>query len=239
MEEYVYGHYYDYDDAAAGTYSFPSTQYSDPTRIFDSGINEIEDDDFGNVNYINAKQYQQTLYKEQEIQEYKDDFETAAAALDVTLNNGLNTIGEVGLSVLGTIYTLFGTKFDEEDDGYDRQPDFAVVPTPQAETLQKGNLLRSLTVTPSTVGYNPNTAGYNHNMYTPATSRPAAFTSTTISPYSYHNFGSNSAPVPIASTTVQVHTFIHVSKVRSSGEKYAKYLQAIGKTTRVMKTVFV
>lgn len=153
MEEYVADYYY--PDTTMMQY-IPDSSYSsyhDPTRIFDS--NAISDDyhDIGNINYastqykVKPKNYLQapdtfSLYQDDST---KSDFETAAAAMDVTLSS----IGEVGLSFLATIVSLFSDKYDYQVQ-QNSSPEFDILQNYQtAENLQKGDFLRSLSMTPA------------------------------------------------------------------------------------------
>ena len=98
----------------------------DPTRIFDNvntiDDNTIHDEDFGNLKFYNSASNQNYVKSNDDYRVkpknmnfiYYDppsnydrsnhkpsDFETAAAALDLTLNSIGDTIGDVGLSFLG------------------------------------------------------------------------------------------------------------------------------------------
>ena len=101
MEEYVSG-YYDYDSVPVMQY-VPDTSYgsygsyNNPTRIFDNAL-DTDYNDFGNENFV---ENQKKLHR-------NSDLETAAAALDVTLSS----IGEVGLSFLATVVSMFSDKYD-------------------------------------------------------------------------------------------------------------------------------
>ena len=94
--------------------------YGDPTRIFDNvntiDDNTIHDEDFGNLKFYNSASNQNYVKSSDDYRVkpknmnfiYYDrgyhkpsDFETAAAALDLTLNSIGDTIGDVGLSFLG------------------------------------------------------------------------------------------------------------------------------------------
>ena len=94
----------------------------DPTRIFDNvntiDDNTIHDEDYGNLKFYNSASNQDNTYRNSN-DDYRvkpknmnfiyydrgyhkpSDFETAAAALDLTLNSIGDTIGDVGLSFLG------------------------------------------------------------------------------------------------------------------------------------------
>ena len=132
MEDYVSGSagYYTSPGAGATQYIADTSSYShsyasDPaTRIFDNvntvDDNTIHDEDFGNLKFYNSASNQDNTYRNSN-DDYRvkpknmnfiyydrgyhkpSDFETAAAALDLTLNSIGDTIGDVGLSFLGKL----------------------------------------------------------------------------------------------------------------------------------------
>merc|ERR1719266_813622 len=135
MEDYVSGHtgYYTSPGVgvgvAGGTQYIPDTSsytYGDPTRIFDNAntIDNAADnlEDFGNLKYYSDTNDEYRVKPKKYV--YYDgnhkpsDFETAAAALDVTLNSIGDTIGDVGLSFLGTVVGLFSNQYDEDEGSY-------------------------------------------------------------------------------------------------------------------------
>jgi len=169
MEDYVSG-YYTSPGVAGGTQYIPDTSsysYGNPTRLDNANtIDNTIDDDFGNLKFYD-NQYE-NKYASAPADEYRvkpkkyvyydgnekpSDFETAAAALDITLNSIGDTIGDVGLSMLGTVVGLFSTKYDDPLPDVSSKPDFDIMTNymqaPEKETLQKGDFLRSLSVTPS------------------------------------------------------------------------------------------
>lgn len=177
--------YYTSPGAGATQYIADTSSYShsygDPTRIFDNvntiDDNTIHDEDFGNLKFYNSASNQNYVKSNDDYRVkpknmnfiYYDppsnydrsnhkpsDFETAAAALDLTLNSIGDTIGDVGLSFLGTVVGLFSTQYDEpvyQEAAAERKPDFDImtnyVQIPEEETRKKGDFLRSLSVTPS------------------------------------------------------------------------------------------
>ena len=133
MEDYVSGSggYYTSPGAGATQYIADTSSYShsygDPTRIFDNvntiDDNTIHDEDYGNLKFYNSASNRENSYRNSN-DEYRvkpknmnfiyydrndhkpSDFETAAAALDLTLNSIGDTIGDVGLSFLGMKWNL-------------------------------------------------------------------------------------------------------------------------------------
>ena len=148
MEDYVSGSYY----TDGVSYTAPSSYYTyggDPTRIAQMATNEI-DDDFGNLDYFSESSPDSVRVKPKHYiidDEKKSDFETAAAALDVTLSN----VGELGISFLGTLVGLFTSAYDTPSiSGPENIPKLDFVDhNPTEDTLQKGNFLRSITATPT------------------------------------------------------------------------------------------
>jgi len=148
MEDYVSGSYY----TDGVSYTAPSSYYTyggDPTRIAQMATNEI-DDDFGNLDYFSESSPDSVRVKPKHYiidDEKKSDFETAAAALDVTLSN----VGELGISFLGTLVGLFTSAYDTPSIlGHENIPKLDFVDhNPTEDTLQKGNFLRSITATPT------------------------------------------------------------------------------------------
>merc|ERR1719266_2328248 len=222
MEDYVSGHtgYYTSPGVgvgvAGGTQYIPDTSsysYGDPTRIFDNA-NTIDNnqEDFGNLNYYSDTTGSNDQYRVQPKKYvYYDgshkpsDFETVAAAADVALNSIGDTIGDVGLSFLGTVVGLFSNKYDEDPyripSSSSGKPDFDVmtnyVQIPKEETRQKGDFLRSLSVTPSPIIATAGPYYTTGTTATPVTATPAY--------YAYQNYPS-STPATFyhtATTTTQ------------------------------------
>merc|ERR1712223_1020150 len=206
MEDYVSGStgYYTSPSVggAVGTQYIPDTSsysYGDPTRIFDNA-NTIDNnqEDFGNLNYYSDipgsnDQYrvQPKKYVYYDGSHKPSDFETVAAAADVALNSIGDTIGDVGLSFLGTVVGLFSNKYDEDSyrvpSSSSGRPDFDVmtnyVQIPKEETRQKGDFLRSLSVTPSPIIATAGPYYTTGTTATPVTPTPAY--------YAYQNYPSS------------------------------------------------
>ena len=147
MEDYVSGYYY----TDGLSYVSPSSYYNDPTRISQMATNEI-DDDFGNLDYYSESSPDSVRVKPKHYlidDDSRSDFETAAAALDVTLGN----VGDLGLSFMGTLLGLFTNKFDEPSghtlEAGPKFVNYDAPATPTEDTLQKGDFLRSMTATPT------------------------------------------------------------------------------------------
>jgi len=150
MEEYVSGSYYTDGFSSYGSpsssYGSPSSYYvGDPTRIAHMATNEISD--IGNLDYYSESSQDSIRVKPKHYiidDEKKSDFETAAAALDVTLGS----VGELGLSFLGTLVGLI-LPYHEDQSGNSGIPKLDFVEPTEDTLLQKGNFLRSITATPT------------------------------------------------------------------------------------------
>ena len=199
MEEYVSGSYYTDGFSSYGS-SSPSSYYSygsgDPTRIAHMATNEIRDDDFGNLDYYSESSPDSIRVKPKHYiidDEKKSDFETAAAALDVTLGS----VGELGLSFLGTLVGLI-LPYNEDQSGHSQDIPKLDFVDPTEDTLQKGNFLRSITATPTPY-------------YATPTSTPSPYFSTAAGAqyqdnraYSVHPVSATPAPYYQESTTAKV-----------------------------------
>ena len=189
MEDYVSGYYY----TDGLSYVSPSSYYSDPTRISQNTIES--DSDIGNLDYYSESSPDSVRVKPKHYildDDSRSDFETAAAALDVTLGN----VGDLGLSFMGTLLGLFTNTFDEKPARDVTPLNFVSNSQTEDTLLQKGDYLRSMTATPTpyystdrplvvSSQYQDNLAYSVHPVSTPAPSQYYQGSTTTPKVFNY------------------------------------------------------